>query len=1722
MNDDPYMHMIDKARCGMVFLFFCLTILSQKSLAQNITETNWFFGNSPQNLVFDLNGRDASVFSNQATPFGDGGSTVITDQFTGNILFYCDGQQIFDASHTLLTTALSGDPSINVPVVSAPVGGSMGQYYLLTNSGNGGVDAIEVTIVDATLLGNGSSTFPKGEVVSINQGTGLTNPSEGMIVVPSGDGSTYWLITQNRNSFEYMVTPLGGSGLGASISYDFTGSAPGAEAAHFSFNTDSLWLAVSPKTPNRNVQILDLDPSTGILAFRESVLNTGFDDLQGESVYDLEWSNDGSKLYISRFGSTTAQGDLYQYDFADTTGNVTSILQQAIFRSYGLQSALDGNIYHLHQPTASSPFTLGRINEPDSLAVNVAYDPSVFTDDFNGKQFSNFTAGYEFVYDSLGFTYLDSCQNDNTKFFANVDPAPQHYSWDFGDGGGSNDVAPIYTYQTPGSYSASLTVTIGGFSRTISKPVDILSNTAQVDLGNDTTICVGEILQLDAGKGFGYLWSTGEVTQVIEVDTGGTYWVEIIGTEGCPAYDEIIVTEYGVNKTVNNQWYFGEFAGIDFTDGASAITDENLMFSEEGCASVSDINGHLLFYTNGSTVWNKDHLVMINGESIGGDSTSTQSAMIMPFSDETTLFYIFTTEEIYGDDSYQTKLAVVDMKKDSARGQVMIKDLAINGLSTEKLTATSVTGVGWLVAHEFGSNIFRTNLIDAQGIGENVFSPVGEVHDITDQGLASGAMKFSNGATLLGVTLPRSTGSFIELFDFDFETGEVSNSRLIDMQESDPVYGLEFANSNTRLYATTNSSTSKLIQYDLDSIDAPTATADITATKFDGYTEGANYGSLQTGPDGTIYMAIDNSSTIGTIGAPTGDDDGAGFAADGFDLLTRTSRLGLPNFGQEESSAGLSTPSITVDVGCFGQASRFTGSGRDGSIEEYTWIFGDGTTVAGQDTTHVYAAPGTYNVQLILSNRCDVDMIINEQVVISTLTETPANPLDTVICDQPITLSAWPVNRAGYTYLWSTGETTRTIQIDQQAIVTAIQIDPGGCQSKPTFTFVADGRPVVDIGGDIVFCQGTSPPVLDAGNPGASYVWTIDGVASGNNRTLAVDITLPGAFEYILAVTDPVTLCVGRDTVDITILELPDITIVTTPTTGCAASDGQIDLTFNSTGNYTYELTGTSTFGPNMVDGPIVVPTIVGLDGGNYSLIVTNNVSGCVNQNVVIVSDPPTMNAMSAPVAACPGDGLITVTFGGIVPANVNYIVTNATGVELRNDLNVSTALLSNLDVPNLDPGVYTLFIEEVGGLGCVEQITATIPLLAGSPTFTFDQIQEICSSPGTIFTVDGSAGSATYAWSTIDGNIVGSNLGTAISIDQSGTYTVTASEAGLCDRTEDISVISNMTHGATAEVSGNSCDGELVLTANVTGGIGPFSYQWNSGNQTRQFTTSTSGSYFVIVRDQMTGCEVTSSSIDIVVEDLLEVSIVATPNCDNSEVIFLEAVPSFTNGVKFDWTGPDGAINTTSSTLTVSKEGSYSVTATNANATCSFTTDFMAIIKPITGADLLLDDKATFCSLNAANSGVDLNPGIFNTYEWRVDSDPTIISTNQILNVTHRGTYEVTLYNGFTCIRDRISVRDDCRPHIFAPNSFTPNGDGLNDTFQVIPNEMVTSFEIIISNRWGEPIFKGIDQNFAWDGFLDGSLLPQGTYSYVMKFESIIDASAGAQKQYGAVILIR
>ena len=91
-------------------------------------------------------------------------------------------------------------------------------------------------------------------------------------------------------------------------------------------------------------------------------------------------------------------------------------------------------------------------------------------------------------------------------------------------------------------------------------------------------------------------------------------------------------------------WFFGQYAGINFTPlGPVAITDGALT-TGEGCSSISENNGELQFYTDGRFVFDKNHNQMPAGEGLSGHPPSTQSAIIVPKPWSTTQYYIFTTD----------------------------------------------------------------------------------------------------------------------------------------------------------------------------------------------------------------------------------------------------------------------------------------------------------------------------------------------------------------------------------------------------------------------------------------------------------------------------------------------------------------------------------------------------------------------------------------------------------------------------------------------------------------------------------------------------------------------------------------------------------------------------------------------------------------------------------------------------------------------------------------------------------------------------------------------------------------------------------------------------------------------------------------------------------------------------------------------------------------------
>jgi gliding motility-associated-like protein len=1324
---------LTQASLGLIkkLLIGIIIVYAIPCYGQIISETQWFFGGSEYNLQFDKNGILVYEESRMAPDFGSGGPAVLCDAITGNLGFYSDGVKIYDGSGEIMfgATDLNGDPSLNQTAVVSPFPNSSDQYLLFTNSSEiSAVDELQYAIIDMSAPGNGSTTAPLGEVISSGNSVGLFMPADGMTVVQSAsDPNLNWLITQNRGTaifYVYKITQDGVDTTPISVLDPFNTDIRTFEAANISMNPQFSVLAIAPKTALRNVMLLNFDDINGVLSYNNQVLETGFPDDAEENTYDVEWSNDGTKLYISRYGSqSNLTGNVYQYDLTDSLAFIHSILPDPIYRSYGLKRAIDGRIYHLYQVADNEAYLLNRISNIDSTYDRVSYETAYSDIDFKGTQFPEFAPNNFDDFSSIDFTYLDSCQDLSTKFFPIVDPPANQYFWNFDDGNVSNSIAPIHTYEGANTYNVTLTVELNGRTKTVSKSVQIISEEMEVNLIADTTICQDEILTLDPATedAISYQWSTGETTSTIDIDTAGIYWVEITGVSGCAKYAESNVTEYGAQVQIQNNWYFGETAGINFTNGPIPIDDDNLMNSLEGCATIDDADGNLLFYTNGKTVWNKEHKIMPFYDSIGsliGDSTSAQGTLIMPFMDDITMFYIFTTSEVVGTKTnYPMRYAVVDMKKDSARGAVVLNDLPLFNESIEKIATSSFSFNGWLIGHEFGNNSFRANLINNTGIGPTIYTPIGSILEEQEPNHATGYMKFGSGNQLFANGIPGLND--LEIFDFDNENGRFENVRKIETLETSNIYGLEFSGNGSKIYTATSN---KIIQYNLDSLEADDALIYITDSKYDGYESAGTYGALQRGPNGIIYVAVDQNSVIGTLSSPNSEGASANFNVSGFDLVGHLSRKGLPAWIQNSGSS-LQGPTLSYLDACFGLPTQFAGSGTS-ILDEFFWVFYDSLSqtdtlysVNGESVSYEYNNTGLQYFTLNITNRCGYDSLLSDTLEIYSLPEPPEIPESASICNGSLELSAWGEDREDFNYYWSTGETTRTIEVFEATTLFTAIISTQGCSSDTLEIFIGDGRPDIDLGPDIQYCQYATAENLN------SYItdlntqqWSINSESADTTSFQTVYTELAGIFEYVLYAEEAAEFggCSNADTLIVTIKSGPEVTSIYTAPTNCGENDGVFNLEILSTGSYRYTFSGMGINTFNSVDGPDIVMALGGLSAGIYNYKVTDLITSCTVEDPVLIEDDASFSLSATNLPECEIDANLRLTISGVaLPSSVNLYITDIYSDTIYTEQNVYVPLSIT---PNLDSGFYYVLVEEIGGNGpCIQSDSVLItPLIPG------------------------------------------------------------------------------------------------------------------------------------------------------------------------------------------------------------------------------------------------------------------------------------------------------------------------------------------------------------------------------------------------------------------------
>ena len=273
-----------------------------------------------------------------------------------------------------------------------------------------------------------------------------------------------------------------------------------------------------------------------------------------------------------------------------------------------------------------------------------------------------------------------------------------------------------------------------------------------------------------------------------------------------------------------------------------------------------------------------------------------------------------------------------------------------------------------------------------------------------------------------------------------------------------------------------------------------------------------------------------------------------------------------------------------------------------------------------------------------------------------------------------------------------------------------------------------------------------------------------------------------------------------------------------------------------------------------------------------------------------------------------------------------------------------------------------------------------------------------------------------------------------------------------------------------------------LILDAGAPG----LAYLWSTGDTTQQITVSASGIYSLIATDQI-GCQA---------EDTLAVTFTSPPVIDlgpdtnlcDQAIFGLDADPlGLYLGATFAWSNGE-----TTPAILVSESGDYEVVVEYGQGCIG--RDSIDIRLQFTpqvelGPDTFVCSNSAF-ALNADPQ--DQYPEAGFTWNTGEEGSELLIPTT--------GTYRVTVENECGTAQDSIYIEiNQGAPRIFIPNAFTPNRDGLNETFLPVSIHM-EDYTLTIFDRWGKVLFESRDPSTGWDGTFRGKPLPEGIFVYQLK----------------------
>ncbi len=733
---------------------------------------------------------------------------------------------------------------------------------------------------------------------------------------------------------------------------------------------------------------------------------------------------------------------------------------------------------------------------------------------------------------------------------------------------------------------------------------------------------------------------------------------------------------------------------------------------------------------------------------------------------------------------------------------------------------------------------------------------------------------------------------------------------------------------------------------------------------------------------------------------------------------------------------------------------------------------GPGITSGGQFNP---AFGGTHMVTYSV-NGCSDDKQIN----VSNLTLQPVDTVCTNIDDYALTFSPLGGTWSGSSSLTDT----------YWGIFDAEDAGPGyyplfysinGCNDSTALLVNS-----IDAGSNITVCPDQGMITLDPGTPSGGY-WTGDGIVDSILGTY--DPVFNGTSNHTDSVWYVLGLC--NDPIRIRVRQT-DIGL--DYFTFCP-TDTAFELDWDNVQRQPWggDWTGSGIVGTNL---DWFDPTVAG--PGIHTLYYTNNT--CTDSMTMEVYDYAVIDTPSIYVCVNTQPFMMTASPSGGFWFGDNIVWTGlyspwqaGTGLDTlvywSPGLCVDTFVLDVQPLPNTN-------LQNISTLFC---FVDTSILLQGTPT-------------GGVFFGDG---------------VVDSFFNPLLADTGSHTIYYTVG-TGDCAVTDSISttVLQPITASATFTDT-TICNGEVItISALGSGGNGNFfTYTWSHGLGTgfeKDVAPTVTTTYTVTIDDGCSDPASTTVTVNVTPPLLLSLTFNDTLCSGENGWAMVEAVGT-SDPFNFVW----NTVPQQTGTIVYAEVGlNYTVNATNLNTGCSTDTTLelpgynriQANFSPIpddgTCPTLALPEYE-FIDLSAGGTEGHWSFGDGETQDYE-------FGMNGFHEYSDTGSYSVTLYieNDGGCNDSHgIEVCIDPEVLLWVPASFTPNGDGVNDLFQV-SGVAITSFEMFIYNRWGQLVWETKDINEGWDGRFKFEPVQMGGYPYVINYKRY--NSTASHQRKGVVVLIK